>query len=194
MARPREFSIEETLDKAIHVFWSKGYEGASVNDLTATMGLSKSSFYDTFGSKRELFLSTLDHYAKTPAARRAASLIAAADSPKDGIAAAFAYFIDNLLSGREIRGCYANSSAAEITAPDPEVAKRVMAAFGQLEQALFNAVVDGQLIGQISRSQEPVKLARFLCASINGLIVLGKTAPPREALEGIVQVALSVLD
>lgn len=194
MARPREFTIDDALGKAMRVFWAQGYEATSMHDLTAAMALSKSSLYDTFGSKHELFLSTLEHYNETVASRRPAGIIANAASPRAGIVAVFEYFIDNMLSGAEIRGCFANNSAAEVAGHDPEARQRIEAGFGHLEQALDDAIVAGQASGEIRDDHDAGTLARYLCVSIQGLIIVAKTDPPREKLEDVAQIALSVLD
>ena len=60
MARPREFSTDDALGQAMDMFWSKGYQATTLGDLTRAMGISKSSFYDTFGSKHALYLSSLE--------------------------------------------------------------------------------------------------------------------------------------
>ena len=62
MGRPREFNENEALESAMQVFWAKGYDGASLGELTSAMGLSKSSLYDTFGSKHELFIAAVERY------------------------------------------------------------------------------------------------------------------------------------
>ena len=63
MARCREFDSDEALDQALNAFWLKGYAATSMTDLLAAMGLSKSSFYDCFGSKREVLLAALSRYS-----------------------------------------------------------------------------------------------------------------------------------
>ena len=194
MARPREFNIDDALGKAMHVFWAQGYEATSLHDLTAAMALSKSSLYDTFGSKHELFLSALEHYNETVASRRAAAVIADAASPRAGIKAVFDFFIDNMLCGADIRGCFANNSAAEVASHDPEARQRIEAGFGHTERAFHDAIVKGQASGDIAGDHDAEALARYLCVSINGLIVVAKTNPPRRALEDVAQIALSVLD
>ncbi|HEX9701827.1 MAG TPA: TetR/AcrR family transcriptional regulator, partial [Rhodospirillales bacterium] len=65
MPRPREFETSEALNQAMQVFWTKGYEATSLADLIGAMNLSKSSFYDTFGSKHEVFLAAIEHYKQT---------------------------------------------------------------------------------------------------------------------------------
>ena len=63
IGRPRNFDIDEALLAAMQVFWNKGYDGASLKDLTKAMGISGPSMYAAFGDKRELYLKTIDHYA-----------------------------------------------------------------------------------------------------------------------------------
>src|SRR5213083_2561468 len=66
--RPRAFDPDAALDRAMHVFWAKGYEGASLSDLTSAMDINRPSLYAAFGNKEQLFRKALDRYAKGPAA------------------------------------------------------------------------------------------------------------------------------
>ena len=194
MARPREFNAEDALEKAMQLFWAKGYEATSLADLTAAMGLSKSSLYDTFGSKHELFLSAMDRYNETVAARRAAGVIDGAKDPRAGIAAVFAAFLDEMLGAGEKRGCFVNNSAVELAPHDAAVAARAAAGLAHLEKAFYGAVRQGQEAGDIAAGRDARALARYLAASLNGLIVLAKTNPERAALEEVVGIVLAALD
>ena len=194
MARPREFDIDQALERAMQVFWSKGYEAASLSDLTSAMGLSKSSLYETFGSKHELFLATLDYYNKTVTTQRVAGLIAGGDSAKSGIARVFNDLIEDILSKDERRGCFVTNSAVEVAACDPTVAMRVSAGLVHLEDTFFRAVKRGQDAGEISALRDPRALARYLTSSLNGLVVMAKADSNRQALRDVVEVVLSTLD
>ncbi len=68
MGRPRVFDVDEALDRALRVFWRKGYEGASLSDLTKAMRINRPSLYAAFGNKEALFRRALDRYAEGPAA------------------------------------------------------------------------------------------------------------------------------
>jgi AcrR family transcriptional regulator len=72
--RPREFDVDVALDQALMVFWHRGYEGATLPDLTEAMGINRPSLYAAFGSKEELFRKALDRYAQGPAAFLARAL------------------------------------------------------------------------------------------------------------------------
>lgn len=70
MARPRQFDETDVLDRAIQCFWSRGYESMPVRDLAGEMGITGASLYNTFGDKRSLYLSALDHYLKNSVSTR----------------------------------------------------------------------------------------------------------------------------
>src|SRR5271155_2866813 len=74
MGRPREFDTDTALEKAMRLFWAKGYEGTSVADLTGTLGISRPSLYAAFGDKQSLFRAALERYADGPAGYVAAAL------------------------------------------------------------------------------------------------------------------------
>ena len=74
VGRPRAFNQEQALDRAMHVFWEKGYEGASIHDLTSAMGIQPASLYAAFGNKEAMFELALAHYLAGPAAFMSAAL------------------------------------------------------------------------------------------------------------------------
>ena len=158
------------------------------------MGLSKSSLYDTFGSKHELFLSAMDRYNETIAAKRAAGVIDGAKDSRAGIAAVFAAFLDEMLGAGEKRGCFVNNSAVELAPHDAAVAARAAVGLAHLEESFYGAVRQGQEAGDIAAGRDARALARYLAASLNGLIVLAKINPERAALEEVVGIVLVALD
>jgi len=193
MARPRKFDANEALNQAMHVFWTKGYEATSLNDLTGAMGLSKSSFYDTFGSKHEVFLTTIEHYKKTVTAQ--VSAVSGLDAPaRKLIESLFERTVARMTDEDGQRGCFLNNSAVEIALHDPAAAKLIGGGLDIIEEAFFSLVERGQREGEIAPEKDARALARFLTSSINGLMVIGKAKPDREGLSGIARTALTVLD
>ncbi len=193
MARPREFDPTEALSQAMQVFWTRGYEATSLNDLLDAMGLSKSSFYDTFGSKHEVFLETIKHYKKTMTAQFTG--VAGLASPaRKLIESLFDRAVSRMTEEGGQRGCYLNNCAVEIALHDPEAAKLVDGGIGLMEEAFFALVQRGQSEGDIAPEKDARALARFLNSSLNGLLVIGKANPDRDALADICKITLTSLD
>jgi len=192
MARPREFHHDDVLEKAMQVFWSQGYEATSLSDLTVAMGLSKSSLYDTFGSKHDLFLAALDFYREHVTMQ--VSSVADLDAPaRQVITSILRRAVDRIVEADGRRGCFLNNTAVEVGPTDPHAAARCRAGMALMEDSFHRLVVRAQEEGQMSRLHEPRSVARFLTSTVNGIMVVGKANPDRETLEDIVAVALGAL-
>jgi len=177
----------------MHVFWARGYVGASLNELIEAMGLSKSSFYETFGSKHELFLASLDFYRDT-VLHKLAEHLAGAPSPRAAIAEGLAMVIDKTLKQGDRRGCFIGNCATETASGDRAVAARVTAGMAHIEEAFHGAVARAQAVGEIPARHDARALARFLTSSLNGLRVMAEANRDRAALEDVVRITLSALD
>ena len=191
MARPREFCQEEALDQAMLVFWAKGYEATSLTELTRAMGISKSSFYDTFGSKHDLFLAAIERYSAEATERMVADL-EGDGSAREAIAAVFWRTTDCADGDR--RGCFMGNCAVEVSPHDPAAAARIAAGISRFERAFEKAVRRGQQGGEISSGHDARSLARYLVASLHGLQVMAKAKPDKEASEDVIRVVLAALD
>ncbi len=190
MARPREFDEQEALDRAMRVFWTQGYEGTSLQNLLQAMGISKSSFYETFGSKRDLFMRSLEHFDETQSLQAVAKLDA--DVPvKTIIAEMFAVIIDRAVNQKH--GCMFGKSAVELSHRDPVVRKRAAAGVRSVEDTFHKAVLRGRKSGELSKRCGARLLARSLTATFYGLQVMGNANTPRKALKDVVSAALAEL-
>ena len=193
MARPREFDTTEALNEAMQVFWTKGFEATSLNDLIGAMKLSKSSFYDTFGSKHEVFLAAIEHYKKTMTAQ--VSAVSELDAlARKLIGSLFERAVERMTEEGGRRGCFLNNCAVEVALHDPAAAKLIGGGFGIMEDTFFALVQRGQTEGEIDTDKDPRALARYLTSSLNGIMVMGKANPDREALSDIARIALTALD
>ena len=193
MGRPREFDRDQVLDRAMRVFWTRGYEAASIQHLVARMGIQRGSLYQTFGDKRGLFFAALDRYDQIATAK----LLATLDTPgsgKDAIREFFRLKLELSLEPGRPRGCLVTNSTAELASRDRGAATKVSAALTRIEAAFHRAVVRAQKAGEIDRARSPRALARYLTSSAQGLSVMAKASPERAVLEDIVNVTLAALD
>lgn len=193
MARPREFDLDAVLERAMQVFWAKGYEATSLDDLCKATGLGRSSLYAAFGDKHALLLRSLDRYEALSAGRIATAL--ARPLPiREAIAALLAEFVDQVAAGPGRRGCFIGNCAAELARHDRDALARVRRSLERTEAQFRDALARAKARGELSARANPTALARFLAAGIHGLRLVGKASPDRAALDDIAAVMLRCLD
>jgi len=193
MPRPREFNADAALNRALDVFWSKGYEATSVDDLCAITGLSRSSLYSTFGSKRDLLLRSVDRYVE----RRTPDIAAILAQPmpvREAFATLARQFIEQIVSGPGRRGCFLGNCAAELPRGDRAALARVRQGLAQTEATFRAALMRAVACGELPSDVDIRALARFLTAGFQGLRLIGKVNPGRAALEDVARTMLQCLD
>ena len=193
MARPREFDADVALERAMDLLWSKGYEATSLDDLCDVTGLSRSSFYATFGSKRNLLLRSVDRYVE----RRAPNLTEILAQPlpvRDAFADLLKQFIDQIVAGTGRRGCFLGNCAAELPRSDRAAMAQVRQGLGRTEAIFHDALTRAKARGELPAKADINALARFLTAGIQGLRLMGKVNPDRAVLEDIAATMLRCLD
>ena len=192
MARRKEFDPDKALEKAMHLFWLRGYEGTSMLDLCDHMGIKKGSLYDTFGNKRSLFLDALDQYHKMYAPP--SDLVQRSGSAKAAIATIFNQKVDMSVNDKDCRGCLMVNTIVELSANDPEFARMSSTVRNEYEEIFHRLLVTAQEMGEIAANRDLIALARFLTNAMFGLRVTAKTTRDRVILEDIVTSTLSILD
>jgi TetR/AcrR family transcriptional regulator, transcriptional repressor for nem operon len=193
MPRPREFEPEEVLDEAMQQFWERGYRATTVDDLVRATGVKPGSLYAAFrGGKRALFLGSLDRYSTLVVPQKLGAL----EQPGASIGEVRAYFdglVQDLLSPEGRQGCLLVNSAIELAAVDSEVAAVVRGHHARLERS-FTAAIRTAVCGkQVPKNVDPVRTAKLLVATSQGLMVVGKANPDKEVLETIVEHAFAGL-
>lgn len=187
MARPREFDADDALERATRLFWTKGFEQTSLDELCAATGLGRSSLYAAFGDKRSLYLQALSRYEERSVARIAKAF--EGRTLRQGFQAFLAALIDDIVAGPGRSGCFIGNCAAELARLDRTAAARVRASLERIEAA-FREV----LAKELAPGAGVDALARFLTAAIQGLRLVGKSNPDRATLEDIGAVMLRCLD
>lgn len=193
MARPREFDVDQTLERALQVFWAKGYEAASLDDLCDSTGLGRSSLYAAFGDKQGLYLSAIERYEAAALGRIEAALASRA-SPLDGIAAFVERLIDDIAAGPGRRGCFLGNCAAELARQDRTVAAQLRRSLERVQNKFRDVLQLAKAAGQIDDDADIDALAAYLVSGIQGLRLIGKVNPDRAVLQNIAKVMLGSLD
>ena len=193
MTRPREFDIDMALDQAMETFWSRGYEATSLDDLCAATGLSRSSLYTAFGSKRDLLLRSVDRYVamRTPLI---AAILAQPVPIRDAFALLARKFIDQIVAGPGRRGCFLGNCAAELPRGDRAALARVRLGLASTEATFRAALARAKARGELASSADVDALARYLTAGFQGLRLVGKVNANRAELENIATTMLRCLD
>jgi TetR/AcrR family transcriptional regulator, transcriptional repressor for nem operon len=192
MPRVKAFDEAAIIEKAKALFQLKGYEGTSMQDLIDTLGISRSSLYDTFGDKQQLYLKTLgtyceqNGYALTEQAKQA-------EDPLAFIHYVFKVVIEQSKADKEKRGCYVVNAIVEFSERNEGVNDIVVANNKTFEKMLEQLIIKAQARKQISKDKNPKRLAKFLFSTIYGLRVSSKSNASIKDLQDIAASALEVL-
>ncbi|MBL0740040.1 TetR/AcrR family transcriptional regulator [Chryseolinea lacunae] len=192
MARTKEFDETEVLDKAMDLFWRKGYNGISAQELVDGLGLSRSSLYDTFVDKHTLFTRALEHY-RAKGTNDIVNLLDNATSIPEAIKEVLIRAQKSSLQNKDARGCFMVNTRVELAPHDPEIAAIVKENWQALEDAYYRALKRGQDMGQITTTQNARALARFVVNNSWGLSVYGKSDADKKVIDDIIRVTLQTL-
>ncbi len=193
MARPKEFDRHTALQNAMYLFWSKGYEGTSISDLTQAMALSRSSIYETFGDKQALFIEALTSYLLLNEQRRM-NILNNAISIKQGMHDFLFGVIDFVLDDNHPNGCFFSNTATSLGTLHEDVHTIIKLAAKQRENSFYVFFENGQRNGEIQPDKDIRALARFFEGLVRGISVAASIHKERNVLEDMVKIALEVLE
>jgi len=188
VGRPRAFDVEIALDRALEVFWRKGYEGASLPDLTKAMGINRPSLYAAFGNKEALFRKAIDRYIDD----RACHVREALEEPtaRAVVERALRETIGLITNPRNPRGCFLVQSA--LACGDTalglrrEMAKRRAAGEAALRKRFERANSEGDL----PPDSDPADLARYVVIVMHGMAVQAAGGARRRELKRAMEIAM----
>lgn len=192
MARTKDFDEIAVLQKAVELFWCKGYNGASAQDLVDHLGISRSSLYDTFGDKKTLFIRALEHYRKEMSGAMV-DMINQSTDIEQTITQIFERAVNDSIHDSLSKGCFMVNCTIELAPHDKDIFKIVEDNKKAVEEALFFALEKGQANGQITNKQTARSLARFIYNNFAGLHVVAKSETDKKVLDDIVKVTLFAL-
>jgi AcrR family transcriptional regulator len=189
--RPRIFDPDLVLEKAMQLFWSKGYKATSLQDLLQVTGLSKSSLYESFGNKQNLFEAAFSRYFDTRA-RQMRERLEQADSP-------LAFIRECLLSvladtERDTpRGCMLVNVANEFSSSDPSVQTLIELATSRSCAVFERAFERAHACGEIQATQTPASLALYMHCVMSGLRTQAKSGLARKELLTVIEQVVATL-
>ena len=187
----KKFEPEVALEKAMQVFWARGYEAASLAELLKNMNISRKSMYDTFGNKQSLFLKALEHYAQTRL-RKFREQLSLPGSPLSNI--------EQLLREMQIKhgtsgsmGCLIGTCTADFNTDDVEIAPILQSYFNRLENIYCEAISQAQAAGELNSKVNPRDLARMLLCTTQGMALVGRVLDSETIPQSVVLMTLEAL-
>jgi TetR/AcrR family transcriptional repressor of nem operon len=190
MARPREFDIDQALERAMNVFWSKGYEGASLQDLLDAMNIARGSLYKAFEDKHSVYLAALDQYDRTEIQR--AVDVLRDTSAGDGAIRIHRFLEDvraAVVQRHDRRGCFACNAAVDRAPMDGGIQAKVLAMMKRMERAVAAALGE---CAQAARwpAKRRAEVALTLTNAYVGLRVLARSGFPPKDLAAVIRTAM----
>jgi TetR/AcrR family transcriptional repressor of nem operon len=193
MARTKDFDENEVLTKAIQIFWRKGYNGTSMQDLVDGLGISRSSLYDTYTDKHTLYVKALESYHNSGGAK-IQEVIDNQASAKENVKNLLEFVVDELLCDKEQKGCFMVNAEVEVAPHDQEVHTLVCKNDQMMEEAFYQVIQKGKDSGEIKSTQDVRGLSRFIINMVKGMRVTAKSATDRAVFDDIITFTLSALD
>ncbi len=192
MPRNKEFDIDAAVKQAQRVFWMKGYEATSMNDLTEAMGLNKGSVYNAFGSKQELFTTVLLKY-DLDNRQKSLEYLESLDDPHAALKKLFDGLIAESQADTEKKGCLLVNTALELPNHSSNVRDLVSSALNSFEEFFQKQILLGQKQGTIPQTVQAKKTAKSLLAMVVGLRVLARGVFDVSDLRAIKRDALGLI-
>ncbi len=187
--RPREFDVDDALAAALRVFWTKGYEGSSLTDLTDAMGITRPSLYAAFGNKEELFTRALDLYER----EKLAYIREALDAPTTQGNGREPAPRRHRLGERRLPGMPGRdrqrSPAAQRTL---SIRQHIEGIAANTHRALVERIERGISAGDFDSPADPEALANYLKTVLQGLSVQARSGMSRSQLESVAQAAVAI--
>ena len=193
MARTKEFDEIQALEKAMHLFWTHGYDGTSLQMLEKAMGLVRTSIYNTYGNKRKLFNTVISHYEETVIAQLMMSVEKESDIRKS-MAKMLNGEINLHFNKNNPGGCLIVLSVLEKAQHGDESTKLLESIVKKMEKFLTKKISDAQNEGQISTAVDVKSVSLAIATTVVGIAVMGKAGFSKSALQNIVATTISLLD
>jgi AcrR family transcriptional regulator len=185
--RPRGFSLETALDRAIPIFWAKGYDGASFRDLTSAMGINPPSLMAAFGDKRGLFDAAVARYAETIATKHMTALEGSNDL-RERLTSFFAAVIANASGGDHPSGCLVTCALADLAGDDAAASAQLSMLMAAADASLTRLFQDAGFDPGEARGR-----AQIAAATMHSLTLRARASTSKADLQQVSDAAVKLL-
>lgn len=193
MARNREFNTEEALDKVMILFWDKGFNGVSTQEIIDELNISKSSMYGAFGDKMELFVMSLKRY-QNKILNHLVKQLTQTNSVKSQIKKVLTGVYTEALADKSQKGCFIVNSSIELAPHNEKIARIVSEHREQVESIFEQAIIAGINSGEIPNNKNAKQISCLLCNTLNGIYVDSKYIRNKKPFENVVNSVLMVFE
>ncbi len=195
MANIRKFDEAAVLDTILHVFWDKGYEATSLDDLVAATGVKRQSLYNAFGNKEAMFLHAYEHYLTLLDERMEAAVAQSDGTLHDQVKQILQAFLAAVVDANSPAGCFLTNAAVEFGCnQDADITCRLKEHFKHVEKMLFDMLKTAQKKGELSKKRDARAIAQFLVASITSIAVAYRLNNNKAFAQNVLNEALHVLN
>jgi len=184
MARHKEFDETAALEAAMHTFWARGYEGTSLHDLESSMGLTRTSIYNAFGNKRQLFNQSITHYHQTVLASLM-EILDKAPTIQEGIRKFLNGIIDLHFREDSPGGCLVVLSVLEREQHETETVMMLEHIVEHMQKVLQARIKQARNAGQLAREIDARSLSTSIVTAATGMMVMAKAGFSRTALHRV---------
>lgn len=187
----KQFDREEALCKALDLFWSQGYEKTGMKQLLDHMQIGRQSLYDTFGSKRELFIEALEQYQNTTL-QPVLEILEAPGSPLGNLRQVFDLWV-SMASEHRDKGCLLGRTTMSFASSDDDMSKILRRRFARLEAAFQRLFEEAIAQGELTDVADPLHLARMILNTTQGLALMGQLDDDPEFVGGVLDTLFVLL-
>ena len=193
MARKKSFNKDDVLERAMNLFWKQGFHATSMQDIVQKVGLSRSSLYESFGSKQGLFDQALGNYCRTNR-EGVKALLSNEKSVKTGIRNLLESSIHCTISDADKKGCFVVNSTTELVPGDDEMLKALSKNRASFEKVFFEFLQKGQATGEIPPNKDIKTLSGLIYTVFSGLNVIAKLEKSPKKLMAQIDQIVGLLD
>jgi len=193
MPKAKLFDQKDVLQQAMMLFWERGYYHTSVQDLVDRLGISRSSLYDTYGGKQQLFYSAFELYL-TSNREGLINFLSTQNDVRVGLRKVFMQLVTDDFEDPECKGCFIVNTSTELLPLDDKLTKEITEHKQLMESIMHDFLQKGVQAGQISKDKDIQTLSRVLYVTMSGLRVTGKTRPDPEETMATVDTVMMLLD